>query len=151
MQSADYSGSVLITILRTQPGHSMNEPQLPDIKMDASQLYREEVFTDRQIGTIRRLTPVDHDGQHDTGRDILYSGETQVMTPGGALPLNFELEADNLGDAAEKFGAEAQVALERTIKQIEEMRREQASSIVVPGQGGGMGGMGGVPGGGFQL
>ena len=124
----------------------MSDQQLPDIKMDASQLYREEVFTDRQIGTIRRLSPVDNNGEADTSRAIIYSGETQVMTPGGALPLSFDLEADSLGEAAEKFGAEAQEALERTIKQIEEMRREQASSIVVPGQGGGMGGMGGMGG-----
>lgn len=30
--------------------------------MDPSQVYREETFTDRRVGTIRRLTPVTADG-----------------------------------------------------------------------------------------
>ena len=30
--------------------------------MDASSLYREEVFTDRKVGTIRVLTPVQPSG-----------------------------------------------------------------------------------------
>jgi len=30
----------------------------PEIKVDPASLYLEEVFTDRRIGTIRRLTPV---------------------------------------------------------------------------------------------
>jgi hypothetical protein len=107
-----------------------------EMNMDASNLYREDTFTDRKVGTIRRLTPVTANGADDTSREIVYSGETQIMTPGGALPLNFEIAAADLSEASEKFGAEAQVALERTVKQIEEMRREQASSIIVPGQGG---------------
>jgi hypothetical protein len=106
-----------------------------EMTMDASNLYREDTFTDRKVGTIRRLTPVTANGADDTSREIVYSGETQIMTPGGALPLNFEIAAADLSEASEKFGAEAQVALERTVKQIEEMRREQASSIIVPGQG----------------
>ncbi len=112
--------------------------------MDANDLYREETFTDRKVGTIRRLTPVSADGSDDSAREVIYSGETQIMTPGGALPLNFEIPAANLGEACEKFGGEAQEALERTVKQIEEMRREQASSIVIPGQEGPSGGMGGM-------
>jgi hypothetical protein len=107
-----------------------------EMTMDASNLYREDTFTDRKVGTIRRLTPVTANGADDTSREIVYSGETQIMTPGGALPLNFEIAAADLSEASEKFGAEAQVALEQTVKQIEEMRREQASSIIVPGQGG---------------
>ncbi len=110
--------------------------------MNAEELYRDETFTDRKVGTIRRLTPVDKDGNDDPSRAVIYSGETQIMTPGGALPLNFELDVDNLGDACTQFAVEAQVALERTMKQIEEMRREQASQIVVPGQGGPGGGSG---------
>ncbi|MFQ3323494.1 MAG: hypothetical protein ACI90U_001317 [Pseudomonadales bacterium] len=108
-----------------------------EMTMDASDLYREDTFTDRKVGTIRRLTPVTANGADDASRVVIYSGETQIMTPGGALPLNFEIPAADLSKASEKFGMEAQVALEKTVKQIEEMRREQASSIIVPGQGGG--------------
>lgn len=117
-----------------------------DAKMNPAELYREETFTDQKIGTIRRLTPVTPEGETDTSREVLYSGATQVMTPMGALPINFALEANTIGEAAEKFGPAAEVAVERTAKEMEEMRREQASKIVIPGQEGGMGGM---PGGGI--
>jgi hypothetical protein len=120
-----------------------------DAHMNPAELYREETFTDQKIGTIRRLTPVTPEGETDTSREVLYSGATQVMTPMGALPINFVLEANTIGEAAEKFGPAAEVAVERTAKEMEEMRREQASKIVVPGQEGGMGGMGGMPGGGI--
>lgn len=126
-----------------------------DANMNPAELYREEIFTDQKIGTIRRLTPVTPEGEVDTHREVLYSGSTQVMTPMGALPINFNIEASTIGEAAEKFGPEAELAFERTAKELEEMRREQASKIVVPGQEGGMGGiggmggMGGLPGGGI--
>ena len=106
-----------------------------DIKVDSKALYLEEVFTDRRIGTIRRLTPVKGDGERDTARAVLYIGETQVMTPAGALPIGFEIGAGSLEDAAEKFGQLAREAIERTVKELQELRRQAASSIVIP-QGG---------------
>lgn len=117
-----------------------------DIRVDPKQLYLEEVFTDRRVGTIRRLTPVNKDGNRDQARAVLYVGETQVLTPAGALPIGFEIGAGSLEEAAEKFGALAKEAIERTVKELQEMRRQAASSIVVP-QGGippmGAGGLGG--------
>jgi hypothetical protein len=122
-----------------------NEQQLPEIKLDATQLYREEIFTDRKAGTLRRLTPVMGDGSDDTSRTVLYSGQTQLLTPAGVLPLAFELEATSLEDACAKFPEAVKVAIEQAIEEAREMRREQASRIVVPEAGGGMGG---APGGG---
>ena len=41
----------------------MAEPTgLPDIRLDSTQLYREETLTDRRVGTLRRLVPVTADG-----------------------------------------------------------------------------------------
>ena len=115
-----------------------------DIKVDSKALYLEEVFTDRRIGTIRRLTPVKGDGERDEARAVLYIGETQVMTPAGALPIGFEIGAGSLEEAADKFGGLAKEAIERTVKELQELRRQAASSIVVPqGPGPGMGGPGG--------
>ena len=57
--------------------------------------------------------------------------------------------------AVEKFSEGAEQAIERTRREIEQMRREAASQIIVPdrmpgGLGGpGMGGPGGMPGGGL--
>jgi hypothetical protein len=108
------------------------KPESNDIKVDPDSLYLEEVFTDRRIGTIRRMTPVKKDGQRDTARAVLYVGETQVLTPAGALPIGFEIAAGSLEEAAEKFGQNAKEAIERTVKELQEMRRQAASSIVVP-------------------
>jgi hypothetical protein len=117
-----------------------------DIKVDSKALYLEEVFTDRRIGTIRRLTPVKGDGERDDARAVLYVGETQVMTPAGALPIGFEIGAGSLEEAADKFGGLAKEAIERTVKELQELRRQAASSIVIPQGGlppaGGMGGGG---------
>jgi hypothetical protein len=113
------------------------EQQLPEIKLDATQLYREEIFTDRKAGTLRRLTPVLGDGKDDPSRPVLYSGQTQLLTPAGVLPLAFELEATSLEDACSKFPEAVKIAIEQAIEEAREMRREQASRIVVPEAGGG--------------
>jgi hypothetical protein len=124
-----------------------------EIAMDTAGLYHEETFTDRRVGTLQRLTPVTAAGATDATRPVLYVGQTQVLTPAGALPLSFEVPAASLEDAVAKFGDLAKQALARTMKRLEELRREQASSIIVPGAappGGGLGGLGG-PGGGRGL
>jgi hypothetical protein len=113
------------------------QEELPDIQLDPTSLYREDVFTDRRAGSIRRLTPVTSDGADDTTRHVLYSGQTQLLTPAGVLPLGFEIEALSLKEALEKFPAGVKVALEQAIDEAREMRREAASRIVVPDAGGG--------------
>ena len=128
-----------------------NERRGTDPSMDPKALYLEEVFTDRRIGTIRRLTPVKPDATPDVARPVLYVGETQVMTQVGTLPIAFEIPAATLEDAAKQFGPLAKEAIERTMKELQELRRQAASSIVVPQGGlppGGMGGLGGAGGGG---
>ena len=117
-------------------------------EMNPKDLWLEEVFTDRRVGTIRRMTPVNGEGARDDSREVTWIGETQVLTQVGTLPINFALEGKNLEEAAQKFGAAAKAAIERAVKELQELRRQQASSIVVP-QGGlpPMGG-GGMPGGG---
>jgi len=125
---------------------------LPDIQLDSAGLYREEIFTDRRAGTIRRLTPVTVEGATDVSRPVLYSGQTQLLTPTGVLPLGFEIEAQTLSEAIRQFPDAVKQALEQAIEEAREFRRESASRIVVPdvggGMGGGLGGAGPLPGGG---
>jgi len=109
------------------PGDKPKEP-----KMDPADLYREEVFTDR--------------GSTDAGRQTLYLGQAQVLTAVGAVPLSFEIDASSLEGAIEKFSEAAKEAVDRTVKELQEIRREATSPIVVPGSG--VGGPGGLPGGG---
>lgn len=109
--------------------------------MDPNSLFREEQFTDQKMGSIRKLTPVKADGSVDADREVKFFGAAQVMTPMGAVPLNFPLEGITVGAAAEDFAVKAALAVEQAAREMEEMRREQASQIVVPGQsGGGIGG-----------
>src|SRR5690606_4383246 len=100
---------------------------------------------------IQRLTPVTSNGQRDTQRPVLYVGQTQVLTPAGALPLSFEVEAGSLEEAVAKFGGLAQQALSNALKRLDELRREAASSLIVPGSTGPLGRGGPRGGGGIQL
>ncbi|MFT3906039.1 MAG: hypothetical protein QM718_07040 [Steroidobacteraceae bacterium] len=120
----------------------MADPQLPEVQLDANDLYREELYTDRKAGTLRRLVPVTLAGEPDATRKVLYSGQTQLLTPGGVLPLGFDIDATSFEEALQKFPAAVHAALEQAIEEAKQYRREAASRIVVPEAGGG------IPGGG---
>ena len=104
--------------------------------MDSSQIYREETYTDRRVGTIRCLTPVTAEGTADATRPVLYVGQAQIMTPMGALPISFDLDAASLGAAIAKFGEAAELAVQQTMRELQDLRREQASGLVIPGAAG---------------
>src|SRR5689334_3724043 len=120
--------------------------------MDANALYREEIITDRRVGTIRMMVPVRSDGTADGSRKTVYSGEAQIMTNMGALPVSFDIEADTLADAVAKYGDAARAGIERTMKELQELRRQASSGLIVPPAGAASaitgGAMGGLPGGG---
>src|SRR6266851_3670893 len=99
-----------------------SELKSSELKLEPDKLYLEEIFTDRRIGTIRRLTPVAKDGKPEASRPVLYVGETQIMTPAGSIPIAFEIGADSLGEDA----------IDRTVRELQELRRQASSSIVVP-------------------
>ena len=114
------------------------------LEFDSANLYREEIFTDQKIGTISQLTPVKADGSTDAARPLLFVGETSLMTPAGTLPIHFRLEGKDLDEAARQFSDAANKAIQDTMEQLRELRRQAASSIVVPDMSkGGMGGLGG--------
>jgi len=118
-----------------------------DPKMDVNDLYREDMYSDRKVGTIRVLTPVRADGTTDPARATSYVGQAQIMTPAGALPLSFEIDAKTLAEACERFADGARVAFEETMRELQEMRRQQASSLVIPdaGTASALAGTGGMP------
>ena len=117
----------------SEPSH--DEPPLQnitEIKVDASRLYREEVFTDLRIATIRRLNPVRADGTPDPSRPALYSAQTTLMSQAGPLPVEAPIDAATLEEAAAKFPAAIQEAVDRLLEEAREIRRREASRIVVP-------------------
>lgn len=142
----------------------MNQPSAEQFRMDRHSLVREDSYTDGRVGSIRVLTPVTPEGETDRAREVSFVGQTQVMTQAGPLPLSFELPGPTLSDAIDGFGSAAEKAIEEAVEEIKRLQREQASSIMVPGQGGagsgslgglgdlkGGGNSGGMPGGGIKL
>jgi hypothetical protein len=123
----------------------MADERNAEADMDAQSLYREELFTDRKVGAIRRLTPVTEEGADDASRPVLFVGQAEIMTNMGPVPINFEIPGKSLADAVAGFSPAASAAIERTVQQIQEMRRQAASQLVVP-QGGMPNLTGGAPG-----
>jgi len=110
----------------------MADTKLTDAAMDAQSLYREEIFTDRKVGTLRVLAPVTPDGAPDRSRPTLYQGEAQLMTNMGPLPISFDIEAQSLSEAVANYAEATREGVERAMRELQEMRRQASSSIVIP-------------------
>jgi hypothetical protein len=109
-----------------------------DFNMDATNLYREESYTDLKAGAIRRLIPVKADGSDDGSRADIFVGTTQLMTPEGPLPVQARLMANNFQEALTAFPGAMRQATHEMIAQVEElqkkMQQKDDSRIIVPGQ-----------------
>jgi hypothetical protein len=103
-----------------------------EARFDAANLYREDSYTDRRVGQLRVLTPVRPDGTPDAARPTVYVGQISVMTPMGTLPISFEVDAPDLAQAIDKFGDAAKIAMDETMRELQQLRREAASQIVIP-------------------
>jgi hypothetical protein len=118
--------------------------------MDATSLYREELYTDRKLGTLRVMVPVTPEGTPDASRPTVYSGEAQLMTNMGPLPISFDIPASTLAEAVAGYGDAAKAGVESALRELQEMRRQASSSLVIPPAGaasaltgGNLGGLGG--------
>lgn len=109
-----------------------------DFRLDASQLYREESYTDLKAGAIRRLLPVQPDGSPDETRTEIFVGTTQLLTPEGPLPIQARLAANNFQEALAAYPEAMRRATEEMIAQLEEMQKnyqeKDDSRIIVPGR-----------------
>jgi len=103
-----------------------------EVSMDSKALYREEIYTDRRLGTLRVMHPVTAEGAPDPGRTTIYQGEAQLMTNMGPLPISFDIDAKSLGDAIAKYGEAAKGGVEQALRELQEMRRQASSSLVIP-------------------
>ncbi len=109
------------------------EPRgLDDIQVDTTNLWREETFTDLQVATVRRLTPVKPDGSVDSERKPLFMGQTTIVTEAGPIPIQCRLEGDTLTEALASFPEAIKRAVVQMVQEVREMQRQQASRIVVP-------------------
>ena len=107
--------------------------RIDEIRADLNNLHREDVFSDMRLATIRRLQPIREDGSPDPTRPTTYIAETTIVSQLGPIPVQSPIKANSLKDAFEKFPDAIQAAVERLSERAQEMRREEASRIVVPG------------------
>lgn len=113
-----------------------NQPAREELQVDRTNLYREDVFTDLQTATLRRLTPVKDDGSDDPSRPVIFVGATQLMSQAGPIPVSAELDATDLRGAIEKFPGAIRDAIAQMVEEAREMQRRESSRLVVPGAGG---------------
>ena len=118
--------------------------------MDAKSLYREEIYTDRAVGTLRVLIPVTADGAPDPSRQTVYTGEAQLMTSVGPLPISFEIPGAALAEVVANYAEAAKQGVAHAMRELAEMRRQASSSIVIP-QGGALPPGGALGGGKIQM
>ncbi len=105
-----------------------------DFKVDMSNLYKEEGYTDLKVASVRRLVPVDLDGNEDPSRAAIYVGTTQLMTPQGMLPIQGALPANNFKEALDAFPEAMRKATEKMIEEAQKMKEKEDSRIIVPGR-----------------
>ncbi|MBN2255698.1 MAG: hypothetical protein JW736_08320 [Deltaproteobacteria bacterium] len=110
-----------------------DKPRMSEISLDSGNMYREELFTDMRVGSIRRLTPVNPDGSQDHTRKPIFIGQTQLVSHEGSMPFQCHIDAKNIKEALDKFSGAMNQALETMFAKLEEMKREEESRIVVPG------------------
>jgi len=114
---------------------SADEPQtVTEIQVDLGNLYREEIFTDLRVASIRKLIPIKPDGSPDDSREAIFTGQTTLMSAAGPLPVQAQIEANGLEEAAAKFPDAIKEAVERMVDEARELQRREASRIVVPGE-----------------
>ena len=106
-----------------------------ELKMDRSNLYIEETFTDLKVGMIKRMTPVKSDGAVDKTRKSVFVGQTSLMTPGGPLPIQAVIQAKDLQQEAMKMAMDRLAEEAKKYQQQEQSRIEKPESrIIVPGR-----------------
>ncbi len=110
-------------------------PRITNIKINPENLYKEESFTDLTFATIRRLSPVKIDGSPDESREPLFTGMAQLMSPNGPIPVQCLIEgAKTLPEATTRLPDAIEKAVKGMIAEAQEMERQEASKLIVPGQ-----------------
>lgn len=103
------------------------------IEVDVENLYKEEIITDMKVATLHRLTPIKIDGTDDESRKVLFTGQTQLMSPAGPLPVSARLEVETVEEAIKMFPDAIKDAVVKMMDEAKEHQRREANRIVTPG------------------
>jgi hypothetical protein len=102
-------------------------------KFNQQNVYREEVYSDLTVGSIRQMVPVKQNGEPDKARPILFVGQSQIYTQQGPMPIQFPIDAKNLQQAMDKFADEMEAFVDHLVEQAKELQRQEQSRLIVPG------------------
>jgi hypothetical protein len=101
-----------------------------DFRLDRSNLFLEETFTDLKTGTVKRFTPVLPDGSADKSRKTLFLGQTSIPTPHGSLPIQNIIPAKDLAQAFKRFPEAMEAAMQQLIEEAKKVKQETASPLI---------------------
>ena len=104
-----------------------------DLSVKQDNLYLEESFSDLDMASIRRLTPVKPNGLKDKSRKQIFVGHLNIMTPQGPIPIQSPIDARNLKEAMEMYPEAMKIALKKMRAEVEKIKEKQESRIIVPG------------------
>jgi hypothetical protein len=104
-----------------------------DLSVKQDNLYLEESFSDLDMASIRRLTPVKPNGLKDKSRKQVFVGHLNVMTSQGPIPIQAPIDARNLKEAMEMYPESMIIALKKMQEEVEKLKEKQESRIIVPG------------------
>lgn len=107
-----------------------NQPA--QLKVDRSNLFKEETYTDLKVGIIKRMIPVKADGSVDKTRKSVFVGQTSLMTPNGPLPIQAIIKAKELQQAIKKFPEAMQASMERLAEEAKKYQQQEQSRIEKP-------------------
>jgi len=110
-----------------------------DFTVDKKNLYKEKSITDLKTASIKCLVPVNIDGTKDESREMIFIGQTQLMSPQGPLPLQVRLNAATLEEAMDRFPAAMEQEMAQMVESVKKMQQEQerakqqeSSNLILP-------------------
>ena len=101
-----------------------------EFKLDRSNLYQEETFTDLKVGTVKRFTPVKPDGTPDKSRKTVFAGQSNLYTPHGPLPIQNVIPAKDLAQAFKRFPDAMEAAMKQLVEEAQQLKDQKASPLI---------------------
>ena len=111
-----------------------NELESIDFRIERGNLYREESYTDLNVGSIRKMVPVRDDGSPDETRSAIFLGVTQLLSPQGPLPVQARLMANTMREALDAYPEAMKAAVKALVAEARKLKEQEESRIVVPGR-----------------
>jgi hypothetical protein len=114
----------------TEAHEDENTEETYEFKLDRSNLYQEETFTDLNVGTVKRFTPVKPDGTPDKSRKTVFAGQSNLYTPHGPLPIQNVIPAQDLAQAFKRFPDAMEEAVKRLVEEANKIKDEKPSPLI---------------------